>query len=476
MSALATNTMEETTCLGTTLPGLEPQAPELGPMLALHRHADGILTFHRKSEETGEFENLFGIRAKDLATAFPRFRHALDRNAFFSVNCFWHPDRKREFFSAVQARQSNKLRYLCAGFADLDCHAIGLAFGEALAAVIKLQDDGGIPPASAIVRSGRGCWLLWFLRDPKNPDRPPRAFPEKVRLWVRIQCAIGERLAPLGADAGSRDALRVMRVPGSINPKPGASGRVKFWIQVAGDGKAFTYSLDELAQQFGLSSDLVTAERQALREAERPAGRRYRGFRQVNARRLREFVILRAMRGGFSQGCRNRAALIYGVLLDRNGLPREAVTEAVEALAAQCRPPLPPAETRAALKTAFSRKLARFRDQTISDWLDITEGEAMCVEKLPPATRFERKQAGLGPEVHRQERYAAIRQIISAQEAVPSCRGMARLLRERQIEVSHTQVLVDYRALRVRAVAAGKSTLESLHGKWRSHIEGGVKP
>jgi hypothetical protein len=94
----------------------------------------------------------------------------------------------------LEARQANKLRYLCAGFADLDCHAIGLTFGEALAAVIKLQDEGGIPPASAIVRSGRGCWLQWSLRDPKNPDRPPCAWPEKMRLWVKIQGAVGERL------------------------------------------------------------------------------------------------------------------------------------------------------------------------------------------------------------------------------------------------------------------------------------------
>jgi hypothetical protein len=118
-------------------------------------------------------------------------------------------------------------------------------------------------------------------------------------------------LATLGADAGARDTLRIIRVPGSVNSKPGASGRVKFWIQASAAGRPYTYTLDELARRFELSPDLVRAERNALLEAERPAGKRYRAFAAINGRRVREFAILRAMRGGFSEGCRNRAALLH---------------------------------------------------------------------------------------------------------------------------------------------------------------------
>ena len=39
----------------------------------------------------------------------------------------------------------------------------------------------------------------------------------------------------------------------------------------------------------------------------------------LNARRLRDFNTLRALRGGFSEGCRNNAAKIYAWLLRANG-------------------------------------------------------------------------------------------------------------------------------------------------------------
>ena len=38
-----------------TLPGPEPVAPEVAPILAVHRHSDGVVTFHRKRAD-GEFE------------------------------------------------------------------------------------------------------------------------------------------------------------------------------------------------------------------------------------------------------------------------------------------------------------------------------------------------------------------------------------------------------------------------------------
>ena len=40
--------------------------------------------------------------------------------------------------------------------------------GKAIGAVIDAQDQGLIPPASVITRSGRGIWLLWLLQDPNG--------------------------------------------------------------------------------------------------------------------------------------------------------------------------------------------------------------------------------------------------------------------------------------------------------------------
>ncbi len=168
---------------------------------------------------------------------------------------------------------------------------------------------------------------------------------------------------------------------------------------------------------------------------------------RLNARRLREFSVLRAMRGGFAEGCRNRAVLVYAWLLRCSRMAPEGILREAQALAAECRPPLSTVETRQAVKTATSRRFARLRDQTVSDWLEVTPVECAYLEKLPAASRFGRKRDA-APEVSRQlERRAAMLQILRERRTAPSCREMVRLLRERQIEVSHMQVSWDYKTV-----------------------------
>lgn len=434
------------------LPGPEPQTPDVLAILEIHRHRDGVVTFHRKGKQPGQFENLFGVRAKDLPKMFSGFSEALDCDSYFSINAFWHPDQKSEFLSATEARQPGKVRFLCAAYTDLDIRNVELDFGTAFATALKYQDEGVIPPASLIVRSGRGMWLLWLLNDAKNPGQPPRAFPEKLRLYLQVNRAIGELLCSLGADPAARDAVRLMRVPGSVHPLAMERPRVKYWIQASEQGKPYSYTLDDLARRLRIASpDLAPVERKALLEAERPGGNRARGFAQLNARRLREFLLLRAMRGGFAEGCRNHALVVYAWLLRCSREAPDAILREAQRLAAECKPALSAVETRQAVKTARKRRFVRLRDQTISDWLGVTPEECAYLERLPPASRFGQKQDAAPEKSRRVERRATLRQILLDVPSVPSCREMVRLLRERQIEVSHTQVLRDYKALGIKA-------------------------
>ena len=199
------------------------------------------------------------------------------------------------------------------------------------------------------------------------------------------------------------------------------------------------------------NSFLAQVERKALLEAEQPAGSRARGFAQLNARRLREFSLLRAMRGGFAEGCRNHALLVYAWLLRCSRVAPDTILRETQTLAAECKPPLSAVETRQAVKTAKNRRFVRLCDQTISDWLGVTLEECAYLEKLPPASRFGRKQDAAPKKSRQVERRATLRQILQGHPSVPSCREMVRLLRKRQIEVSHTQVLRDYKALAIEA-------------------------
>ena len=434
------------------LPGPEPTGPELLPIRAIHRHDDGVISFHRKNADGG-FENLFAIRSEHLEGMFPEFRAQLEADSYFSVNAFWHRERGRQYLKATEARRPERLRYLCAAYCDLDSYKSGVEFGTALGVIVTYQDEGVIPPASVIARSGRGLWLLWFLRDTNDPALPPPAFPEKIRAYLEINRAAGERLAQLGADAAARDSLRLTRVPGSFHG--GVCRRVKYWIQVGSDGQPATYTLEDLAAAFKIEDRLDRATGRAFDEAALPRGSHLRGHAQLNARRLREFELLRSMRGGFLDGCRNHAAVVYAWLLSRSGMDRATVLGNVQGLARGCRPPLDSAAVNGAVKTAFGRTMRRVGDQTISDWLGITPGEAELLEKMPAASRFRviDPPSLIGPPLDAEQRRNLIRQFTTEFGSVPTSRRMAEMLGAKGYSISYRQVQRDYRAL---GIASGR--------------------
>jgi hypothetical protein len=132
----------------------KPTGPELNPLKIIHRHSDGVITFHRKAGDS--FENLFAIRGEHLTRLFPEIRHQLETDAFMSLNAYWHSEPNRHLLSAAQCRKPNRLRYLCACFADLDFYKLGLFYGQAIGTIIDHQDEGsaGISRYKAGVECG----------------------------------------------------------------------------------------------------------------------------------------------------------------------------------------------------------------------------------------------------------------------------------------------------------------------------------
>ena len=96
----------------------------------------------------------------------------------------------------------------------------------------------------------------------------------------------------------------------------------------------------------------------------------------MNAKRLHDFNTLRALRGGFSAGCRNNAAKIYAWLLRSSAVPRSDVFRLLTDMGEQCRPPLSKAEVKNAWKY---NQIRRMKDQTIADWLNVTQAEAEII-------------------------------------------------------------------------------------------------
>jgi hypothetical protein len=106
---------------------------------------------------------------------------------------------------------------------------------------------------------------MWFLRDPKNPAKAQPAFPEKIDQYVRIQRAVVDRLARIGADAAARDAVRHIRIPGSFNTA--GEQFVKWLLPLNQHGTTFTYTLADLTAFFGVEERPVHHRVQAARDA-----------------------------------------------------------------------------------------------------------------------------------------------------------------------------------------------------------------
>jgi hypothetical protein len=278
------------------------------PLLQLHRHGDGYIAF--ATERDGEdFRPLVSIRAGELEEWFPLFRDQLLKDSFVGINADWRLRKYGEHGDSYgyPLHRRDRLRYINACYVDIDHYKLGLDVGTVIGRVINLQDSGQLPHASMIVRSGNGLWLLWLVCDPKDPNQSPGAFPDKLDLYGRIQEAIIERLLPLGADPAARDATRHIRVPGSLHSE--SESTVEWWIQGRADS-GYIYTLQELALLLK-----ATPTRRHGREVIAHNPRKRRGWVALNARRLRDFNTLRAIRGGFCEGCRNNAAKIYAWLL-----------------------------------------------------------------------------------------------------------------------------------------------------------------
>ena len=412
------------------------------PILHLHRHQDGYIAF--ATERDGDdWRDLVAIRAGELENWFPLFRDQLLKDAYVGINADWRLSSYGEHGDSYgyPRHRTDHLRYINAAYVDIDYHKLGLDAGTVIGRVINLQDSGILPHASMIVKSGRGLWLLWLVHDLNAPEQSPGAFPEKLDLYGRIQQAIIERLLPLGADLAARDACRHIRLPGSLHSE--SEKTVEWWIQGANES-GYVYTLNELAERLR-ATPVHRHGREII--AHNPAKRR--GWVALNARRLRDFNTLRALRAGFSEGCRNNAAKIYCWLLRANGMVYDAYG-LTDYMGKECHPSLSKSEVKAAFQ--YSKKMRRMKDQTISDWLNVTAAESELLEGFPPAGRLPLAPARVPIASIRQTvaaRRAAIQAILAEVGYVPTVRAMSGLIQAKGFRGNPRTVLTDYKSLGV---------------------------
>jgi hypothetical protein len=368
--------------------------PTCDPILAIHRGKDSYVTFHLlrdKAEDDGTVKKVMhsdgAVRVEHLANMFPQFRTELELDSYFSINGFY----KHAGFKAQGAlrrigglphalRNFKTARYLNGLYCDVDCYKLGVEPGVVVGRMVVMQDRGIIPPISVIVRSGQGCWALWLLIDSRESTMPPTAHAHRQLLHERLERELIARLAEFGVDTGAYDIARITRVPGSINGKCGKP--VEYLFQTSGDGKVHMHTMEDLAEFLHVPLVPKPPESRADMDDAKKA-RSVAAARRLaltNANRLQDFRLLWKLRGCFSKGSRNWAALIYAFLLRANRIDDDTIRDEVTRLGRECRPTLDSYRIRRDI--ASGRRYSRLSDAKIAKVLAVTDEEAEIIPRF----------------------------------------------------------------------------------------------
>jgi hypothetical protein len=152
---------------------------------------------------------------------------------------------------STRSKRADAIQNIHYCWVDIDCYKRGLlsipTLKEALCRIMHL----GIRVPTHFLDSGTGFWLFWELTPTDCSS---------LTEWNRIQTDLCILFHDLGADGGSKDISRFCRMPGSINSKPAANGKmVTLWELIPGQQSSstpvnlseFTNLNEAIIKQFG---------------------------------------------------------------------------------------------------------------------------------------------------------------------------------------------------------------------------------
>lgn len=455
----------------STQPPIEwiaPPTPDAGLIDAVHRRHDGFVSLAFRVTETQWLQPV-SLPANAIPELFAQVVHELGKDSFFSLQGMWRDGRCKNDYGYVGTdgkllgkgyRRADAVRWLTCCAVDIDCWARGRTVGQVIGQLIDDQDAGKIrTPPSAILRSGRGVWLLWFLAD--DHGRPiwgnPRdaAGSRNLEHWNRVQSAIVARFRDWGSDPAARAADRTARIPGSINTKAAYDSpdrRVRYWLQCNEGGKPHAYSLAELAVEFGADLSPKRFVPIATPQPEQHAADRKASSQPLTPNRIRaakgklgrwrtaleNFRQLWALRGTWREGTRHAAAFVLArivrALVDCGAITHAQAAAEFTALwadIAQMPTPHSRPEFESTIRAAMTskRQPKPIQNRTIANMLRITADESAQLKTWPPADGESRPE-GTG-KLSRADRQERRRQLLAARidpTAPPTLAAMAQIV------------------------------------------------
>lgn len=409
----------------------------------LHHGADAAVSLARKNlaliteKNPQGWENLGTVRVSNFSTVLDTVRPALSLDAYWTVNSTYLLDGYKGLGTSSAtgliktSRRIKDLSYLNACYVDLDSYKKGMSPDDSYSQALAHIRESGLALPSVALFSGQGCWLLWPFIE------PIRAWADSTSLHLaRINDNLLRRLAHLGADAQSKDAARVCRIPGSINSK---SNTAVYWREIEGGSPVH---LEQFAAELGVPAHRTSISLQprkpiALRSVARMSG----GYARWRTRRL-DVVTLIESRGKIPEGTRYNT-FFYLVAISRSaGMKYADMRREIEDLNERlCDPPLPDSKMNEAINGGLSTR-KNISDARLIESLRIAPEELTGLASIGKTKRKARTRT---KKSEMEERRQFISDYLSRERI--SIRKMVELLTARGFKVSRETVRSDYEAI-----------------------------
>jgi hypothetical protein len=258
---------------------------DLDAINALHRHPGFAPIEQPPPTEGGKRLWLYKGKVADLNISDPLSAPLSD--AYLPIN------------GLTKGWRNNRLvGYLNSVFADVDFHTDPnprVKAEEAIGRFRVLAAKGDVPYPSIVVRSGRGAWFHYLIREDSS-DRSVVRTLATLELWQQLQNRFAYLLTENGfvPDPQARTLSNLIRLPGSLNSSAG--GASVLYDVTYRDGGPIAYTMDELARLMHLPAVTVAPVSHWHATAYSPRAPST-GVKMPNRRACRDALIERRERG-----------------------------------------------------------------------------------------------------------------------------------------------------------------------------------
>ena len=286
-------------------------------------------------------------------------------NVYITLNTFYKTYRRIEY-----------LRELNALFIDLDTYKTGFTKEQILMNLNENYFGKNIPIPNLIIDSGRGLYLIWLIK-----KVPSMALP----LWKAAEDYFYKTLKEFGADRQALDATRILRIPGSINPKTHTEVKII-------DNYDYLYELREIQNEY-----MPELSEKALKKRGRPKNVLFvHRERSLYYARIQDLIKLCELREYNLKGHRELVLFLYRYYLCYFTEDIEKSLNDTLELNDMFRQPLSENEVRNATKSAETvfknqSKDYKYKNETLINLLEISDEEQKEMKTIISKDEYRRR-------------------------------------------------------------------------------------